>query len=196
MEHISIEDIRVKIDEIRGGTNAYVFKNLAPNVPSWDSFISHLNTAIHTYPPSPSQMPLEQRIINGVIQRGLFYLMVDNPGIDIFPESKYLRDLLGEAVGGEVLPVSAFINFVGGERPGGAHIDNRETIYWQCIGRAVWQIYASYEDQHPTHQYTLEPGDVIYVAEGVIHQIRAEEPRAALGFQYRQNDPLFRKIGI
>lgn len=193
MEHIGANFVRSKIEEVRAGAKAYLFKNLVPIVPGWDKFIAHLDDAVHNFPPSPSQEPLEQRIINGVIQRRLFYLMVDGPTQKYFPESQAVHDIINEAIDGEISPVSAFINFIGREKPGGAHIDNRETIYWQCIGQAVWHIYENYDDKYPLAEYVLEPGDVIYVAEGVIHQIRADQPRAALGFQYRPNDPNFNR---
>lgn len=117
--------------------------------------------------------------------------MVDNPNLDYFPESKPLHDLFNEALGGEISPVSAFINFIGGEESGGAHTDSRETIYWQCIGQATWQLYRSIGDRDPYIQYDLAPGDVIFVADKIVHSVRADFPRAALGFQYRPNDPSF-----
>ncbi len=193
MEHIDASFVRSKIEEVRGGAKSYLFRNLAPVVPTWDQFIAHLDDAIHNFPPSPSQEPLEQRIINGVIQRRLFYLMVDGPSQDYFPESQAVHDIFNEALGDEISPVSAFINFIGRERSGGAHVDNRETIYWQCIGEAVWNIYETLEDKYPLAQYILQPGDVLFVAEGVLHEVRADRPRAAIGFQYRPNDPLFNR---
>jgi hypothetical protein len=193
MESSSVDHVRSKIEEVRAGAKAHLFKDLVPVVPSWGQFISHLNDAIHNYQPSTANQPLEERIINGVIQRGLFYLMVDGPRQDHFPESKAVYDIFNEALDAEISPVSAFINFIGKERPGGVHIDNRETIYWQCIGKATWRIYENHDDKVPVLEYTLEPGDVIYVAEHVNHQIRADEPRAAIGFQYRPNDQNFKR---
>ena len=193
MTELEIDNVKSKIEYVRSGAKAYVFKNLVPVTPTWDQFIAHLDDAVHNFQPSPSQEPLEQRIINGVIQRRLFYLMVDGPDQDYYPESQPVHDIFNEALGGEISPVSAFINFIGKERPGGAHTDNRETIYWQCIGEAIWHIFSTLEDRNPIAEYILQPGDVIFVAEGVIHQIRADMPRAALGFQYRPNDPNFNK---
>jgi mannose-6-phosphate isomerase-like protein (cupin superfamily) len=193
MNNVNISRVIEKIEAVRNGEKAYVFKNLAPATPTWDQFIAHLDDAIHNFQPSPSQEPLEQRIINGVIQRRLFYLMVDGPTQHYYPESQAVHDIFNEALNTEISPVSAFINFIGREKAGGAHTDNRETIYWQCIGEAVWHIYDSLEDRYPRAEYVLQPGDVIFVAEGVIHQVRADQPRAAIGFQYRPNDPSFNR---
>lgn len=113
--------------------------------------------------------------------------MVDGPTEQYFPHSGIVHKTFNEALGGQISPVSAFINFVGKETPGGAHTDNRETIYWQCIGKSTWQIYDSYESKDPSFQIDLNPGDVIFVGESVVHRVVTEEPRAALGFQFRQN---------
>lgn len=193
MSEVNVEFLRSKIEAVRSGESVFVFRNLIPVTPSWDRFIKHLDDAIHTFPPSPPQEPLKQRVMNGVIQRRLFYLMVDTPSVEYFPESQPLHDLFNEALNDEISPVSAFINFIGGEKSGGAHVDSRETIYWQCIGQATWQIYRSIEDRHPYTEYDLNPGDVIFVADKIVHSVKADFPRAALGFQYRPNDPTFNR---
>jgi hypothetical protein len=197
MTEYSVDFVKSKVEEVRNSNSAYVFKNMFPVTPTWDKFIYHLNEAIHKFPPSPSQQPLKERIINGVIQRKLFYLMVDGPSKEYFPETLPIYDLFNEVLGGEIATASAFLNLIGGEESGGIHSDgDRETIYWQCIGEAYWNIHNDLEGSNPPMQYLLSPGDVIFVGSNILHSVRADIPRAAIGFQYRANDPTFNNPDI
>jgi 50S ribosomal protein L16 3-hydroxylase len=66
----------------------------------------------------------------------------------------------------------------------GAHVDQYDVFLLQGLGRRVWQIDASpapsmaFRDDvelkllrefHPTHEWTLEPGDMLYLPPGVPH---------------------------
>lgn len=187
MPEYTVDFVKDKVEEARNSNSAYVFKNMFPVTPTWDKFIHHLNDAIHTFPPSYANEPLKERIINGVIQRKLFYLMVDGPNPEYFSETLPIHDLFNQVFEGELSTTSAFINFVGKEESGGIHSDgDRDTLYWQCIGDAYWHIHKDLTGSQPPMEYLLSPGDVIYLGPNIIHSVRADVPRAGIGFQHRK----------
>jgi hypothetical protein len=198
MKNINMDDLKIAIDKVRNGDLAVVFKGMFPDTPSWDRFIQQTHREIHRAPTGIPMQPLEERIINGVILRNLFYLMVRSPFIEDFPEMQEIQDTFGEVLGGEILPVSSFINFIGGEKPIAPHCDMRETVYWQCQGTAIWKIYAESPINEfnmnivkPVAEYKLYPGDIIYVGREVGHSVVTLEPRAAIGFQFQQDNSRF-----
>ena len=195
IEFERLEEVRAGIEHVRKGGLAVVFKNLFPVVPSWEDFINHAQFEITNPPGNIPAQPYEERFINGVLLRNLFYLMVSNPSDRAFPQSRILRDVFEELLEDEIWPVSAFVNFLGGEKPIAPHRDPRETIYWQCQGSVTWKIYKQ-EKLHDDYAYglkpdmelKLEPGDVIFVGYEVGHSVVTPGPRAAIGFQHKQND--------
>lgn len=198
MTEFNMNELKAEIEKARNGGLAVVFKNMFSDVPSWDRFIKQVHQEIHKPPSNIPMQPFDERIVNGVIIRNLFYLMVRSPYPEDFPEINGITELFGELLGGEVLPVSSFINFVGGEKPIAPHCDMRETVYWQCQGTALWRIYAekpindsNVNKVEPVAEYLLYPGDIIYVAREVGHSVVTTEPRAAIGFQYKQDNTRF-----
>lgn len=190
-----IDEIRAGIEHVRNGGLAVVFKNLFPDVPTWEDFINHAQHEISTPPGNIPAQPYEERFINGVLLRNLFYLMVSNPSDKAFPQSRALRDVFDSLLEEGLWPVSAFVNFLGGEKPIAPHCDSRETVYWQCQGKVVWKIYKeeNINDEKaygvkPEMELELEPGDVVFVGYMVGHSVVTPGPRAAIGFQHKQND--------
>jgi len=136
-----------------------------------------------------SQSPLEERWINGVIIRNLFYLTVRIRKKESIKEIKALDTLFSEVFNAELQPVGAFINIIGGEKPGEAHRDNRETIFWQCQGISEWTIYEDpSEERYDSSKLQvlktikLSPGDVLYLRNKGMHSVRNDGPRASIAF--------------
>jgi hypothetical protein len=199
MSESRLEELKTGIEQVRNGGLAVVFKNLYSDVPAWDSFVAFTHYRAHKAPGNIPMQPLEERVINGVVLRNLFYLMVGSPEEEYFPQITEITNTFSELLGGEVLPVSAFINFIGKEKPIAPHCDMRETVYWQCQGTALWRIYAeSPINEHnvgsvkPVAEHLLHPGDVIYVGREVGHSVVTDEPRCAIGFQYNQDNSRFK----
>jgi len=200
MNESRLEELKTGIEQVRNGGLAIVFKNLYSDVPDWDKFVAFTHHKVHQPPGNIPMMPLEERVINGVVLRNLFYLMVSSPSDDFFPQITEIMETFSDLLGGEVLPVSAFINFIGKEKPIAPHCDMRETVYWQCQGTALWKIYkeSPINDHNvgyvqPVAEYLLQPGDVIYVGREVGHSVVTNEPRCAIGFQYKQDNSRFKE---
>lgn len=185
---MEIQVIREKIEQARESRRAAVFEGLAKDTPKWEDFIQHAQRQADTPPTIIPLIPLEERTINGVILRNLFYLAVRDPDVEAFPKTKYVRDIFDEALSGTIEPTSAFINYIGGEPPIGVHADMRETVYWQCQGTSVWEI--SDDSVWPdtpkvlaTHE--LHPGDVIYLPRELKHNVAIRQPRCGIAFSFR-----------
>lgn len=186
MLNFSAYKLGMGIQQAKESNNAsIVFKNAMPDVPDWKVFLDHLNEEIHTPMDSPlnPDRPFNERVINGVMMKSLFYMDVRTRNMEKFSGVKEIIEIFSEATGESVYPVSVFINFVANEYSVPKHHDKRETIFWQCQGRSVWHVYPP-ESDFPV-SYTLEPGDIIYVPKWIDHQVAVEEPRAAIAFGYK-----------
>lgn len=190
MPEYSIDAIKEAIALANESEVAFSFPGLLPDVPDWESFIHLINEEIHG-PASmgSSQSPLEERWINGVIIRNLFYLTVRIRKKESIKEIKALDTLFSEVFNAELQPVGAFINIIGGEKPGEAHRDNRETIFWQCQGISEWTIYEDpLEEKYDNSMLkvmkvvNLRPGDVLYLRNKAMHSVKNFGPRASIAF--------------
>lgn len=188
MPEYSIEAIKEAITLANEGEVAIAFPGLLPEVPDWGAFINLIDEEIHG-PASMGapQSPLEERWINGVIIRNLFYLTVRIRKKESIKEIKALDALFSEVFNRELQPVGAFVNIIGGEKPGEAHKDNRETIFWQCQGVSEWTIYEDpSEEQYDNSMLKvvkvikLRPGDVLYLRNGGMHSVKNFGPRASI----------------
>lgn len=195
MPEYSIDAIKEAIALANESEVAISFPGLLPNVPNWESFIHLIDEEIHGPPIGRApQSPLEERWINGVIIRNLFYLTVRIREKKSIKEIKALDALFSEVFNTELQPVGAFINLIGGEKSGEAHRDNRETIFWQCQGVSEWTIYEDpLEERYDVSQLKvhntikLSPGDVLYLRNKGMHSVKNFGPRASIAFMPKEN---------
>lgn len=181
-------------------------KGLLNNTPQWIDFLNLMTKKFHKTEKIPYddvwRIKSENRWIDGtdimiynkmdpVIFKAVEYKdgnygdnMIDaSPMIDLFAP---------------IFPrfeIKAILNLIGSESEYWVHKDDHEVISWHCQGKMEWKIYHSEAEnelwkQHenikieaPYDSYILEPGDVIYVPTGTIHEVVASEPRASLILQ-------------
>ena len=194
MPEYSIDAIKQAIALADESEVAVSFPGLLPITPDWESFIYLIDREIHGLPNvGHSQSPLEERWINGVIIRNLFYLTVRLSEKDHIKEIKVLDSVFSEVFGSELEPVGAFINIIGGEKPGEAHRDSRETIFWQCQGVSEWTIYEDPAEEHYDSSslkiiktIKLSAGDVLYLRNRGMHTVQNDGPRASLAFMPKE----------
>ncbi len=86
----------------------------------------------------------------------------------------------------------AIINFVGNESTMSIHKDHHSTIFIQCVGSVSYKIYEDVDGETEAdlsdnirndtkvESITLNPGDIMFVPKGKVHQVTATEPRATL----------------
>tara|TARA_B110000305_G_C19244443_1_gene541588 strand:- start:393 stop:887 length:495 start_codon:yes stop_codon:yes gene_type:complete len=58
----------------------------------------------------------------------------------------------------------------------GPHSDDCEVLFWQCIGQTQWSVNDSI--------YVLNPGDCIYVPQGMQHDVKSLSPRMGISFGF------------
>jgi len=92
----------------------------------------------------------------------------------------------------EIGIIKASINFVGNEAVMPTHKDRHSTIFIQCIGSVSYRMYegidGEFEDNlnenlPPSAKFkliTLNPGDLLFMPKGQVHQVVYTEPRATL----------------
>lgn len=181
-ECMNIEEMKAIVAECDANKTAHLFKSVTAEVPSWDEFIAHLDYEYNHEQSQVSNDPSEETMIGGVCLRNNFYMSVRNPEAFGFSHLKEVTDIFDEVLGEKGYPVSAFINFVGKEKPIKMHIDNRISVYWQCQGSALWQISSG--PNQPVLEYRVEPGDVMYVPKHVLHSVVTDTPRSAITMAY------------
>jgi mannose-6-phosphate isomerase-like protein (cupin superfamily) len=177
----NIQKIKLVLNESKTNSFPYVFKNICPNVPQWDQFIKHIDFEYHN--PKAAFIPnnpYRERFIKGVLFKNPMYLNVHNPTTNFYPEINLFFDIFNKAIPYSGTPLAAYINF-SKEEASNPHFDKKDHLYWQCIGSTQWKFY---KDDKLIENVEVNPGDVVYIPAGVVHDVLTNGPRAALQFKY------------
>jgi mannose-6-phosphate isomerase-like protein (cupin superfamily) len=73
----------------------------------------------------------------------------------------------------------ATISFTDSEKTTRKHSDQISVLYVQCIGSVKWQIWI---DEEICEEYTLNPGDAIFVPKKTYHEVISLTPRVGITF--------------
>lgn len=191
---MKIELLKNKLLESRKKKSAIFLKKYIDVDVNWEYIIEEINLCF-TYKPI-SEFPEEHywRQIGGIAQERMFYIQLisnfpsrnekinkiaDDFAKLFYNEQKYPRDSL-----------QYFINLVPynkelGIKPNAnAHYDNWDVVFLQLIGKSTWNIYQNEKDTIPIQSETVEPGDIILIPKGVIHEIYAQTPRVGCSIGY------------
>ena len=74
--------------------------------------------------------------------------------------------------------MDVYISFTGGAESFGKHKDDCDVLIVQAIGRMKYTLY---KDRIP-QEYILNPGESLFIPEGVYHDPTTLEPRVTLSF--------------
>jgi len=173
-------------------------QNAVPDVPSWSDLIKALDYKFNNPHPEFVHEPREMFIFNNERCTDIFkyHLMdlqfwnVDNYRslTSLIPQTKNLINFLKEDVSGEWY-IKCLMNLVGKEAALTAHKDDHHVISWQCEGSVEYRIYEDVDsdfgvpiDFHNLKydSYILNPGDIMIMPAGTIHQAVVFQPRATL----------------
>jgi mannose-6-phosphate isomerase-like protein (cupin superfamily) len=189
-----MDAIRIKkeIESAREKRVAAFFKNLIPEVPSWDNFIEHIdfqykNKNIF----SEEEMTPYYDYLGGIMMKKNhdFYLQtIDAQNLKIFPQVNNLILLFNEVYNEKTGGGGAFVNFVGNQPLVPMHADKWDSVFWHCLGKATWTINLKMEDKAPNQTFDLEPGDVIVIPVGVLHSVYNPVPRAGIAMAYNKKE--------
>lgn len=198
---ISFEDFK----QAEKNISCIYLENALPETPSWNDFIRAMDYKYN----NPNPELYDERDDNSffVLNKDknqptdIFYYNQFDPQYwnavrfdnkeNLFPQTKLFIDLASNVLEDKGWHIKALMNFVGNETKYSAHKDNHHVISWQCIGKVEYKIYDNIES--PVIQslddlvkdvsyksYILNPGDVIFMPSGVIHEAVVSEPRATL----------------
>jgi hypothetical protein len=190
----TIEEIKLILQKCKELNEPYVFKSLCNEVPKWQNFIDHTNDQYwnNRIAEVPSN-PYRERFVRGVLFKNPLYLNVVGPNSKWYPEIDLFFNIFNEAIPYKGSALSAYINFAK-EQPSDPHFDETDNFYWQCIGQTIWKFYSSEKrsfsesninkDSNGYFEFEVNPGDVVYIPRGMIHDVATMGPRAALQFKY------------
>jgi hypothetical protein len=192
---ISANEVKKMIEDARINKKILHLKSMFSNVPTWDKFIKHLDHHFNTVPEGPKEESDEWHIIhNGTVAKPGYYFHVrdaiSNYEFTFFPESENVVNFFNEVYNEKTNGGGTFLNIVGNGMLVPTHIDNVDSVFWQCQGSTVWEVFLNKDDQGkgipPIQTITVEPGDIIVVPLGVFHGLNPHVARAAIAFRYQE----------
>lgn len=156
-------------------------KNFLNTLPDWQSVINVLDCKFNDQSTN--------RDIHMMHRFGMHLWNTINKSRDIFliKEALPIFNSLNEddSVAKTSLTAKISLNFVGNESIYGIHSDIQHVISWQCIGSIEYRIYEKKESLE-YDSYFMNPGDIIYMPPGTIHQVVVTEPRATILFDFNK----------
>jgi hypothetical protein len=191
---MNIDSLKEDILNAKRSNKVVLFKNLFPIVPQWSEFISNLNYKFNN---EKTININDKRFIGDVIIYNKLDPISFTPTnkknsylLNIIQKSFNVYNLFDNISNSNVSCVKSIINFVGNEAKYYIHSDNHDVISWHCIGQVEWRIYKSLKEEFPPpletkepyESYILNPGDILFVPAGIVHQVVVTEPRASILF--------------
>jgi hypothetical protein len=183
------------IKEAKDNNNYVLYKAHSPIVPEWQDLLESMDLSYQHYKDGPKEDP---RMISSNI---LIFNKLD-PVVFNWPDFKdanlvsaaentitAIKDIMGQDFSFSKI----IMNFVGKEQDYYIHKDDHDVISWHCIGNVEWRFYRNIDDSYleKTHADSVEyesvilnPGDIMFVPAGLVHQVIIEKPRASLVFGY------------
>lgn len=185
---------------------ALFLKSYIKNSPSWDNFIGLIS---HQYNNSPTIAGIEDEDIfiynnskntymysdskNGhPFSLNLWYIYHKDSSANSshkFYDMPYIQDFIADFAP-DSFAAKSIINLAGNEFYGSVHKDPQDVVSWCCVGSVEYRIYEDVPGSEygcnidntdlKYDSYIMEPGDVILVPAGTIHQAICHEPRASI----------------
>lgn len=169
--------------------NVAVLNNFFNQDYSWDNFINCINDA-YDLNGLDNKVESHKEVVGKINFWHKLTMTLDNiseqnfPGID--HKVKKLTNLhsmlnnLSSTCSGYFGAVSLTTK----EPTTGKHSDPVDVIYCQFIGSVVWSVYIDGSKK----DFTLSPGDIIYVPKFTDHEVLSLSPRAAISFMFREQN--------
>ena len=171
------------------------FKNIMPEVPSWEAFLKHLDYQLNKGPAINLMNADPQYVVlNGVLKKHNFYYQIrdvinePNKAKNFFPEIINLKNFFDVIYEENAWGGTSFINFSSTEPNVPSHADDWVNVHWQCQGTTTWETRINPDDELPSEVYIMQPGDVIVVPAGVLHAVNYNGPRAGIVLSYQFKD--------
>jgi uncharacterized RmlC-like cupin family protein len=145
----------------------------------WDNFINHINSGIK----QPTNQSHSDIRVNNVRFWDRLTVTTDYATEDFFLNLSSLSEVLN-VTNSRFKTVMSVVSLTTSEKTTGRHCDQDDVVYLQCIGSVVWTVW--HDDSFT--DFTLNPGDAIYVPAFLDHHVQSLTPRAALSFIYEKKE--------
>jgi hypothetical protein len=186
-----------KIIEASNNKTYALFRGLCKDVPNWSDFIENFDYNYNRDKDKNKNNPDPRYITDKIIVYNKFdpiiFDAIEDKATRLFDKSLEAQSLIKGLTKKKVSSIKSIMNFLGNEQEYWIHSDNHDVISWHCVGTIEWRFYKNIkkEDMNKISiegaeydSVVLEPGDVVYVPAGVVHQVINNKPRASLVFQY------------
>lgn len=164
-----MNELSERIKQSRAERKPFVARNMFYPLPNWDYFINYIDYAV------------KSKNMHRTVGNYYFVLEVFDKDIDFTNHAyKNIYEILNEAhpIGIQTRPV--FLVSLLGEVPNlGLHADPCDQMHISCINSNRWSIKL---DNGEIVQYTLGPGDLMFIPTGLEHMVESDMPRAGITF--------------
>lgn len=162
------------IDDAIKNHHGVQFKNLFPETPSWESFISHINISYLKKMPHESDQYIHQ--VGEIFFWNYLSLQVDNAHKYFNEYTPTIKELEKIHPFKKISSAFSMISFTNHEPSAiGKHHDDIDIFSWQCQGKSIWYI-----GDNDRQKFEMEPGDVIFCPAWNTHEVVSLTPRAAI----------------
>jgi hypothetical protein len=186
-----------KIVEASNNKTYALFRGLCKDVPNWSDFIENFDYNYNRDKDKNKNNPDRRYLTDSIVVYNKFdpiiFDAIEDKATRLFDKSLEVHSLIDGLTKKKVSSIKSIMNFLGNEQEYWIHSDNHDVISWHCVGTIEWRFYKNLkeEDMEKTSiegaeydSVVLEPGDVVYVPAGVVHQVINNKPRASIVFQY------------
>lgn len=148
-----------------------------PIVSKWDDFIHNVNQAFAEVSDQPEKPEVKFGRVGNVRFYDRLTMVIDYAFKYGYKEYWAVKDFV-EKQGHRVITMMSILSLTAHEGTTSKHMDPYKVIYLQCIGSAQWSVWVNGVE----NKYVLNPGDFIFVPDGLQHEVRSLSPRTALSF--------------
>lgn len=188
-----------KIIEALNNKTYALFRGLCKDVPNWSDFIENFDYNYNRDKDKDKNNPDHRYITDNILVYNKFdpivFAAIEGKDSPMFDKSLEASVAIEALIKKKASEIKSIMNFLGNEQEYWIHSDNHDVISWHCVGTIEWRFYKNLKEEDMEKisiegaeydSVVLEPGDVVYVPAGVVHQVINNKPRASLIFQYFQ----------
>jgi hypothetical protein len=189
-----------KIIEASNNKTYALFRGLCKDVPNWSDFIENFDYNYNRDKDKNKNNPDHRYITDKIVVYNKFdpiiFGAIKDKTTRLFYKSLKASIPIEGLIKKKASSIKSIMNFLGNEQEYWIHSDDHDVISWHCVGTVEWRFYKNLKEEDMDKisiegaeydSVLLEPGDVVYVPAGVVHQIINNKPRASLIFQYFQD---------
>lgn len=184
------------IEEAKSNRDVVFIQNYFEPFLKWEDVIAYINLEYNSDDINNIQDSRMLKRIDGHETKILAYRHLN---LALFDTLNKMPDLhlkikdFAEEAGFDNVSSRMLVDIVGNESKYNIHKDKVNIISWHHLGQIEWRIYKDVEgdfgipldefqdlSSHEYKSYIVNPGDILIVPRGTVHQIIVKEPRASI----------------